>query len=128
MANFARALLFTALLAPAGASAQSDGGLDAIRELVFQARFSADLAAVRESFATARRAMRLIRENLAWATLYNAVALPLAAAGYIGPWEAALGMGASSAVVLLNALRPLAVQRPWKASTSSFRSPSPSYS
>lgn len=59
---------------------------------------------------------------------YNALALPLAAVGWIGPWEAALGMGASSMAVLLNALRPFYPSRSWKASTFSFRSRSPSYS
>ena len=80
------------------------------------------------SMNTARRAMRLVRQNVAWALAYNAVALPLAASGWIGPWEAALAMGASSLTVLLNALRPLAAESRWKASTSSFRSRSPSYS
>jgi P-type Cu2+ transporter len=75
----------------------------------------------------ARRAMRLVRQNIAWALAYNALALPLAAAGFIGPWQAALAMGASSLTVLLNALRPLEGP-PWKASTSSSPSPSPSYS
>ena len=86
------------------------------------------LAAVLASMDTARRAMRLVRQNVAWALAYNALALPLAAAGWIGPWEAALAMGASSLTVLLNALRPLAAQSRWKASTSSFPSRSPSYS
>ena len=49
--------------------------------------------------------MRIVRQNLAWALAYNALALPLAAAGWIGPWEAAVGMAASSFVVVLNALR-----------------------
>jgi Cu2+-exporting ATPase len=75
----------------------------------------------------ARRAMRLVRQNVAWAIAYNAAALPLAALGFLGPWEAALAMGASSVTVLLNALRPLE-EKPWKASTSSFPSRSPSYS
>jgi cation transport ATPase len=79
----------------------------------------------------AAAAMRLIRANIAWALAYNALALPAAALGLIGPLEAALGMGASSIAVLLNALRPLhpSIGSPvWKASTSSSRSPSPSYS
>jgi Cu2+-exporting ATPase len=71
--------------------------------------------------------MRLVRQNIAWAIAYNAIALPLAAAGLIGPWEAALAMGASSLTVLLNALRPLNEPQ-WKASTSSFPSRSPSFS
>lgn len=48
---------------------------------------------------------RIIRQNLAWAILYNLIALPLAAAGYIPPWASALGMSASSLLVVVNALR-----------------------
>jgi Cu2+-exporting ATPase len=86
------------------------------------------LGAILDSFSLARRAMRLVRQNLAWALAYNAAALPLAALGFIGPWEAALFMAASSAAVLANAARPLGVQGPWKASRSSSLSRSPSYS
>ena len=86
------------------------------------------LAAIGESFSLAKQAMRLVRQNFAWALAYNALALPAAALGWIGPWEAALGMGASSIIVMLNASRPLDRKEPWKASTSSSRSPSLSYS
>ena len=65
------------------------------------------LASAAGSFGTARRAMALIRENLAWALVYNAIALPLAVAGAIGPWEAAVGMAASSFIVVLNGGRRL---------------------
>lgn len=53
----------------------------------------------------ARRTQRIIRQNLAWAAIYNLLALPLAAAGLVTPWVAALGMAASSLLVTLNALR-----------------------
>jgi Cu2+-exporting ATPase len=86
------------------------------------------LGAVREAFAAARGAMRVVRQNFGWALAYNALALPLAAAGWIGPWEAALGMSASSFVVLANSLRPLPSLESWKASTSSSPSRSLSYS
>ena len=54
---------------------------------------------------TARQAMKIIRQNIAWAILYNLTALPLAAMGHVPPWLAAAGMSASSLVVVLNALR-----------------------
>jgi Cu2+-exporting ATPase len=53
----------------------------------------------------ARRTRQIIRENLYWALLYNAVAVPLAAAGMVTPWMASIGMSGSSLVVVLNALR-----------------------
>ena len=84
------------------------------------------LSAIVDALDVSRRAMRLVRENFAWALAYNTAVLPLAAVGLIGPWEAALGMAASSIIVLLNASRPLDITPRWKASTSS--SPSRSYS
>lgn len=58
-----------------------------------------------EAVRSARRSLRVIRQNLAWALLYNALALPLAVAGLLAPWMAALGMSASSLIVVGNALR-----------------------
>ena len=51
------------------------------------------------------KTLRIIRQNLSWAVLYNLVALPLAALGFIAPWMAAIGMSASSLIVVGNALR-----------------------
>lgn len=53
----------------------------------------------------ARVAERRIRENLAWSLAYNASMLPLALAGLLTPWIAALGMSLSSLLVVANALR-----------------------
>jgi Cu2+-exporting ATPase len=64
-----------------------------------------DLERLPRLFDTARRARRVMRQNLGWAIAYNAVALPLAALGFVPPWLASLGMAASSLVVTLNALR-----------------------
>jgi len=58
-----------------------------------------------EALATARRTLRIVRQNLAWASLYNLCAIPLAASGVLNPWLSGVGMAASSAVVVLNALR-----------------------
>jgi len=66
---------------------------------------SGSLSVVVDGLNIARRTMRIIRQNLAWAVIYNLSALPLAAAGMVPPWLAALGMSASSLVVVLNALR-----------------------
>ncbi|HEX6690018.1 MAG TPA: HAD-IC family P-type ATPase, partial [Burkholderiales bacterium] len=116
------------VLARADVSFAMGAGADAAQlraDLVLLGDSLAGLAAARD---VAGRAMRIVRQNIAWALAYNALALPLAAAGLVGPWEAALAMGASSLSVLLNALRPLETKAPWKASTSSSPSPSPSYS
>jgi Cu2+-exporting ATPase len=53
----------------------------------------------------ARRGMNIVRQNFAWALFYNVAAIPLAAFGFISPALAAVGMAASSAVVVANALR-----------------------
>jgi Cu2+-exporting ATPase len=75
-------------------------------------RNAADFVFLRESLdaaplalATARRAGQLIRQNLAIAVLYNAVALPFAIAGLVTPLVAALAMSSSSLIVVVNALR-----------------------
>jgi Cu2+-exporting ATPase len=116
------------VLAQADASIAMGGGAAVAQHHADAVVMRNSLADVRGVFETARRAMRLVRQDLAWALAYNAAALPLAAAGLVGPLEAALVMGASSLVVLLNSQRPLAEPLPWKASISSSPSPSPSYS
>ncbi|MCK7592761.1 heavy metal translocating P-type ATPase [Pseudomarimonas salicorniae] len=63
------------------------------------------LTRIPQTLALARRARRVLRQNLAWALAYNVVALPFAMAGWVAPWLAALGMTASSLGVTLNALR-----------------------
>ncbi len=65
----------------------------------------ASLLRIPAAVALARRTRRVIRQNLAWAIAYNVLALPLAAAGLVTPWIAALGMALSSLTVTLNALR-----------------------
>ncbi|QJD90541.1 cadmium-translocating P-type ATPase [Duganella dendranthematis] len=63
------------------------------------------LGAVADSARVAERTMRIIRQNLGWATVYNVVAIPAAAMGLLNPWLSGVGMALSSAVVVLNALR-----------------------
>ena len=56
-------------------------------------------------FSTAKHCRRVIRQNMGWALAYNGLAVPLAAAGLVPPWAAALGMSFSSLLVVANSLR-----------------------
>ncbi len=56
-------------------------------------------------YQIATKTLRIIKQNLSWALLYNITAIPAAAMGYVEPWLAAIGMSLSSLVVVLNALR-----------------------
>ena len=66
---------------------------------------SGSLADIAWTRTQARRALRIVRQNLGWAIGYNAICVPLALAGWFPPWAAGLGMAASSLFVVLNALR-----------------------
>jgi Cu2+-exporting ATPase len=128
------------VLAGADVSFAMGGGADAAQRHADFVLLGNALGEVHGTILRARLTMRIVRQNFAWALGYNALALPLAAAGWIGPWEAAIGMAASSFIVVLNALRvapsgslaaPGAAEPAdpsWKASSSSSPSPSPSYS
>lgn len=63
------------------------------------------LMPVLDAVTIARRAHRLMRQNLLIALVYNLVAVPLAFLGYVTPLVAALAMSGSSSLVTLNALR-----------------------
>ena len=63
------------------------------------------LSVLADGVRKARATRTVIKQNLAWAILYNVAAVPLAAAGLVAPWMAAIGMSASSLVVVFNALR-----------------------
>jgi Cu2+-exporting ATPase len=66
---------------------------------------TAHLAPLAEAIRVARRTLRIIRQNLGWAVAYNLLAVPLAVMGYVTPLAAAIGMSASSLIVVGNAAR-----------------------
>ncbi len=60
-----------------------------------------------DAFDLINTTRRRVRQNLGWALLYNAVAIPLALSGYLNPLFAALAMGSSSLLVVWNSSRSL---------------------
>ncbi|MEM1439361.1 MAG: heavy metal translocating P-type ATPase [Pseudomonadota bacterium] len=51
------------------------------------------------------RTRRVIAQSLGWAAGYNLLAVSVATLGFVAPWMAAIGMSASSLIVVANALR-----------------------
>jgi Cu2+-exporting ATPase len=93
------------VLAQAHVSIAMGGGTDLARSQADVVLLSDDLGQLAGGVVLARRTLRIIRQNLAWAFAYNLLAIPLAMAGLITPWMAGIGMSASSLLVVLNALR-----------------------
>jgi P-type Cu2+ transporter len=95
------------LLAGADVSVGIGGGTDLAKVSANIVLLSADLAPLVAVVGVARRTLAIVRQNLAWAILYNAAAVPLAATGMLTPWVASIGMSASLVLVVLNAARLL---------------------
>jgi P-type Cu2+ transporter len=93
------------VLAQADASLAMSGGAPLAQLRADAVLVSRDLRDLPRAIVHARRTLRIVRENIAWAFAYNLLVLPLALSGTLTPWAAALGMSASSLVVVLNALR-----------------------
>lgn len=63
------------------------------------------ICAVPLIFRLSKGTMKIIRQNLIWAVIYNIICIPIAAAGIVNPSIAAAAMSLSSNGVLLNSLR-----------------------
>jgi Cu2+-exporting ATPase len=64
-----------------------------------------DLSRIATAYRISRAAMKIIKQNLAWAFVYNIIGIPLATSGLLTPVYAAVAMTASSLLVSLNSLR-----------------------
>ena len=93
------------VLAAADVSVAVAGGADVARAGADIVLLNDDMAVIPQAVIQAKRTAAIIRQNLIWAAAYNLIAVPLAAAGFVTPWLAALGMSGSSLLVLANALR-----------------------
>jgi Cu2+-exporting ATPase len=81
------------------------GGTDIALETSDLVLTRPELGRLYEALFIARRALRIIKQNLFWAFAYNIVAIPLAATGQLAPIWAAAAMASSSVLVVGNSLR-----------------------
>ncbi|NWG86523.1 MAG: cadmium-translocating P-type ATPase [Hydrogenophilaceae bacterium] len=93
------------VLAQAQVSIAVDQGAEAAQAAADMVLLSNELGRLADGVRLARKTQVIIRQNLAWSVLYNAIAIPAAALGYVSPWLAGIGMSASSLLVVLNAMR-----------------------
>ena len=85
-------------ISPSSAADVSQNAAD----FIFQ---SASLDSLVKAYQISKRSRALVFSNFALAAIYNIIAVPFAAAGYLTPLIAALAMSGSSIIVTANALR-----------------------
>lgn len=64
-----------------------------------------DISQIPQLIRHAQQTMQVIKQNIAWAIIYNLICIPLAFTGVLSAWLAGLGMALSSLIVVANALR-----------------------
>ncbi len=99
------------VLAQAQVSIAVDQGAEAAQAAADMVLLSSEIGRLSDGVRLARRSQIVIKQNLLWSALYNALAIPAAAMGYITPWMAGIGMSLSSLLVVLNAMRLARVSR-----------------
>ena len=93
------------VLAAANCSISMSNGTDLAKSAADGLLINPHISTLIDVFTTIKKTYRIIKQNLIWALLYNACALPAAVMGWVPPWLAAIGMSTSSLFVVLNALR-----------------------
>jgi Cu2+-exporting ATPase len=95
----------TPVLSGADVSIAMGDGAQAARASADMILLGGSLSSLAKGHCIARRTLAVVRQNLMWAITYNVLAIPAAAAGWVAPWIAAIGMSASSVLVVANSLR-----------------------
>ena len=103
------------VLARADVSVAMGTGTDLARADADAVLLTTRLTPLADAVQVARSMRRIVVQNLVWAIGYNATAVPMAMSGLISPWIAALGMSASSLLVIANAARLHPPSRPVSA-------------
>jgi len=80
-------------------------GTDVAIESAQVVLINGDLSGVAKSIRLSKQTIRIIKQNLFWAFIYNIIGIPLAAFGLLNPMFAALAMSFSSVSVISNSLR-----------------------
>ena len=93
------------VLAQAQVSVAIDQGAEAAQAAADMVLLSSELSRLADGVRIARKTQTVIKQNLVWSLIYNVVAIPAAALGYVTPWLAGIGMSLSSLLVVLNAMR-----------------------
>ncbi len=93
------------VLAAADVSSSIAGAADLAQVSSDSVILNGQIAAIGDAKRIADKSHQIIKQNFAWALIYNGVVLIPAILGYVPPWLAAIGMSFSSLLVVLNALR-----------------------
>ena len=80
-------------------------GTDVAIESAKVVLMNGDLYGIIKSLKLSKQTIRVIKQNLFWAFIYNVIGIPLAALGLLNPMFAALAMSFSSVSVVSNSLR-----------------------